>query len=152
MSDLTHSEARAEASEVLRWILLFPAFGVLALLSANFTLGFFKWMIQIEGWLFWAMLPVGAIVILSNALAAFIACMIAPRKRSATILLAIVHFLAMVWGYSQYEWAELPTFMWGAHAVMVYLGLAAVYYLDRLNQQEDSREANEQPSTVRAES
>ena len=61
--------------------------------------------------------------------------MIAPRKRSATILLGIGHFLVMLWGYTMFEWASLPTLIWSLHALFVYLGLGAVYYLDRIHQQ-----------------
>ena len=136
MSEHRHSQTREEASEVIRWVLLFPAFAVLVLLSANFTLGFFKWLVPTTGLLFALMLPVALLVVVSNSLAAFISCMIAPKKRSATILLGIGHFAGMVWGYTQFEWASLPTLVWGAHAVFVYLGLAFVYYLDRLHQQQ----------------
>jgi hypothetical protein len=136
-------EVRAEAAEVIRWILLFPTFAVLALLSANFTLGFAQWISQQEGSFFYLMIPVGLLVVLSNTLASFISCMIAPRKRSATILLGIGHLVGMIWGYYSFDWPLITAIGLIAHAVMIYAGLVAVYYLDRLHLQEVAREARE---------
>lgn len=147
MTDQSRAEMRAEAAEVFRWLLLFPTFAVLVILSANFTLGFFKWIGQLEGWLFYAMLPVAAVVVLSNALASFIACMVAPRKRSASILLGVGHLVVMIYGYVNFEWTTMTTIVLSAHAVMVYLGLAAVYYLDRLHTHELEVEAGSDSTT-----
>ena len=141
MDEPKHEDLRTETGAVLRWILICPMFAVLVILSANFTLGFFKWLLTLSGPLFYVMSVAAVLVVLSNALAPVIACMVAPRKRPATVLLGIGHFLGMIYGYTQFEWATLPTFVWSAHAIMVYLGLAAVYYLDRLYWREMRRAA-----------
>jgi hypothetical protein len=151
MSSEHRSEARAEAAEVFRWILLFPTFAVLALLSANFTLGFVEWISHLQGTYLYVMIPVGILVVLSNALASFVSCMIAPRKRSATILLGVGHLVGMIWGYYQFDWPLLTAIGLIAHGVMVYAGLAAVYYLDRLHFRELAREAGESANAASTE-
>lgn len=130
----------SEFAEVFRWIIVIPVFAVLVLLAANFTLGFFKWVTEQEGWLFYAMLPVGLIILLSNTLTSILACMIAPRKVSAVILLGTGYLVGLVISYGRFEWASLTAGVFLAHAAMVYLGLFIVYYLDRLNAREGEAE------------
>ncbi|MFC2085789.1 hypothetical protein ACFLRO_01110 [Bacteroidota bacterium] len=149
MNDRAHAESRSEAAMIFRWVILFPTFAVLVLLSANFTLGFFQWIATLDGWLLYAMIPIAVLIVLSNGLASFIACMIAPRKRPATILLGLGHMAGMLYGYWQFDWAEVTSIGLALHALMVYLGLAAVYYLDRLHSQEsDDAIANPQPDPI----
>jgi hypothetical protein len=136
MTDAVHAEAQSEATAVIRWIILFPTFATLVLLSANFTLGFFQWLEQLDGWLFYLMLPVALMIVLSNILPSIIAGMVAPRKLAATVLLGVGHVAGMMYGYSQFEWAAITGLVFILHGIMVYLGLAAVYYLDRLHEQE----------------
>jgi hypothetical protein len=133
MTDNTASSWTSEFSEVFRWIVVIPAFAVLVLLAANFTLGFFMWLSELEGWLFYAMLPVALVILLSNALTSILACMIAPRKISAVILLGTGYLIGLLVSYGRFEWASLTAAVFLSHAAMVYLGLFIVFYLDRLN-------------------
>ena len=136
MNDHAYSESRTEVALIFRWIILFPTFSVLVLLAANFMLGFFQWLVRLEGSLYYFMLPVALFVILSNSLASFIACMIAPRKRPAVALLGVGHFAGMLYGYVQFEWSALTAVVLVLHAAMVYLGLTVVYFLDLLHARE----------------
>jgi hypothetical protein len=149
MNDQALSNSRTEAALVFRWILLFPTFGILVLLAANFSLGFFQWLVGLEGALFYAMIPVGAIIVLSNGLASFISCMVAPRKRPAVALLGVGHFAGMLYGYFQFEWSSLTAVVLILHALMVYGGLTLVYYLDLLHAYETGKgeTAESQPTS-----
>lgn len=141
MNDQTFVESRTEAALVFRWIILFPTFAVLVLLAANFSLGFFQWLHHLEGWLYYAMLPVALFVILSNSMASIISCMIAPRKRPAVALLGVAHLAGILYGFIQFEWTTLTTIVLILHAAMVYLGLTVVYYLDLLHTHEKAKAA-----------
>jgi hypothetical protein len=146
MNDHAHSElrseVRSEAGLVFRWLILFPTFAVLVMLAANFMLGFFQWLSQLEGWLFILMLPVALVVALSNALASIIACMIAPRIRPAVVLLGIGHLAGILYGYWQFEWTALTAVVLIMHAVMVYFGLTVAYLLDLLHIRETAQVAD----------
>lgn len=133
MTDNATSPMTSELAEVLRWIIVIPVFAVLVLLAFNFTLGFFKWVTEQEGWLFYAMIPVGLIILLSNALTSILACMIAPRKISAVVLLGTGYLIGLIFSYGRYDLIPLTAGLLLAHAAMVYLGLFIVFYLDRLN-------------------
>lgn len=139
MTDKKTGLTAAEYSEIFRWIIVIPVFAVLVLLAANFTIGFFKWLGELEGWLYYAMFPVALIIILSNALTSILACMIAPRKVSAVILLGIGYLVVVAVNYTRYDWASEGVFY--SHAVMVYVGLFLVFYLDRLNAKEEESNA-----------
>jgi len=122
----------SELAEVFRWVLVPPVFAVLVLLAANFTLGYFMWLGEQEGALYYAMLPVGLIILLSNVFTSIIPCMIAPRKISAVILLGIGYVAGLVISYGRFEWSSITTTIFLSQTAMVYLGLFIVYYLDRL--------------------
>ncbi|HEX9659593.1 MAG TPA: hypothetical protein VGA18_04800 [Rhodothermales bacterium] len=140
MTDTKPGTRPSEFAEIFRWIIVIPVFAVLVLLAANFTIGFFKWLGEQDGWLYYAMFPVGLIIVLSNALTSILACMIAPRKVSAVILLGIGYLVVVAVNYSRYDWASEGVFY--SHAVMVYVGLFIVYYLDRLNSKEGEASAD----------
>ncbi|HEY5565277.1 MAG TPA: hypothetical protein VIL33_06775 [Rhodothermia bacterium] len=135
MTDTKPGAPPSEFAEIFRWIILIPVFAVLVLLASNFTLGFFKWLSEQDGWFYYAMIPVAIIIVLSNALTSILACMIAPRKVSAVILLGIGYLVVVLVNSGRYEWASPGVFL--AHVAMVYVGLFVVYYLDRLNSKEE---------------
>lgn len=141
MTDNATGPVATELSEIFRWIIVIPVFAVLVLLAANFTIGFFKWLSELDGWLYYAMFPVALIIILSNALTSILACMIAPRKTSAVILLGIGYLVVVAVNQTRYDWASEGVFY--SHAVMVYVGLFIVYYLDRLNAREGQEETED---------
>jgi len=128
----------SELTEVFRWVIVIPTFAVLVLLAANFTLGFFMWLGEQEGWLYYTMLPVGLIILLSNVFASILPCMIAPRKISAVILLGIGYAAGLLISYGRFEWSSLTTTIFLCQTAMVYLGLFVVYYLDRLAARDNS--------------
>ena len=93
--------------------------------------------------MFYGMLPVALIIVLSNTLTSILPCMIAPRKISAVILLAIGYLIGLIVTYERYELTSLTSRVLVLHALMVYFGLFIVYYLDRLNEKNQEAETPE---------
>lgn len=148
MTDNATSPMTSELAEVLRWIIVIPVFAVLVLLAFNATLGFLSWLyVDVKGgWLFYSMLPVALIILLSNGLTSILACMIAPRKVSAVIFLGIGYLIGLIVTYLHFELTSLTSGVIVIHAVMVYVGLFIVFYLDRLNSK------NQEPEGAQASS